>query len=111
MTETNMPLIELLQKHDEGDFLRAVTETVLQTLMEHDVDGTIGAGRYERGEGRHTYRNGCRDRKLKTRMGALNLLVPQAMELSGISKSTVFKLCKGIDERVHEFLDRPLTVE
>ena len=30
MTETNMPLIELLQKHDEGDFLRAGTEAVLQ---------------------------------------------------------------------------------
>ena len=29
-----MPLIELLQKHDEGDFLRAVTEAVLQTLMD-----------------------------------------------------------------------------
>ena len=49
MTETNMPLIELLQKHDEGNFLRAVTEAVLQTLMEHDVEGMIGAGRYERG--------------------------------------------------------------
>ena len=48
MTETNMPLNELLQKHDEGDFLRAVTEAVLQTLMKHDVDGIIGAGRYER---------------------------------------------------------------
>jgi transposase-like protein len=154
MTETNMPLIELLQKHDEGDFLRAVTEAVLQTLMEHDVDGMIGAGRYERGEGRQTYRNGYRDRELKTRMGALNLRVPklrtgsyfpgfleprrtsekalvaviqeawiggvstrkvddlvQAMGLSGISKSTVSKLCKDIDERVHEFLDRPLAGE
>jgi len=29
--------------------------------------------------------------------------------LSGISKSTVSKLCKDIDERVGEFLDRPLT--
>jgi transposase-like protein len=35
----------------------------------------------------------------------------QAMGLSGISKSTVSKLCKDIDERVHEFLDRPLTGE
>jgi hypothetical protein len=26
MTETNMTLIDLLQKHDEGDFLRAMTE-------------------------------------------------------------------------------------
>jgi len=33
----------------------------------------------------------------------------QAMGLSGISKSTVSKLCKDIDERVAEFLNRPLT--
>jgi putative transposase len=31
------------------------------------------------------------------------------MGLSGISKSQVSKLCKDIDERVHAFLDRPLT--
>ncbi len=30
------------------------------------------------------------------------------MGLSGISKSTVSKLCKDIDERVTAFLDRPL---
>ncbi len=35
----------------------------------------------------------------------------QAMGLSGISKSTVLKLCKDIDERVGEFLNRPLTGE
>ena len=33
----------------------------------------------------------------------------QAMGLSGISKSPVSKLCKDIDERVGEFLNRPLT--
>src|ERR1700761_6716834 len=32
----------------------------------------------------------------------------QAMGLSGISKSSVSKLCKDIDERVSAFLDRPL---
>ncbi|HTO63377.1 MAG TPA: IS256 family transposase [Bradyrhizobium sp.] len=32
-----------------------------------------------------------------------------AMGLAGISKSTVSKLCKDIDERVGAFLDRPLT--
>ena len=134
--------------------MRAVTEGVLQTLMEHDVEGVIGAGRYERVDGRQTCRNGYRDRELKTRMGALNLRVPklrtgsyfpgfpeprrtsekalvaaiqeawiggvstrqvdelvQVMGLSGISKSTVSKLCKDIDERVHEFLGRPLAGE
>ena len=35
----------------------------------------------------------------------------QAMGLSGISKSTVSKLCKDIDERVAAFLDRPLVGE
>ena len=33
----------------------------------------------------------------------------QAMGLSGISKSTVSKLCKDIDDRVNAFLERPLT--
>ncbi len=32
----------------------------------------------------------------------------QAMGLNGISKSTVSKLCKNIDDRVNAFLDRPL---
>ncbi len=35
----------------------------------------------------------------------------QAMGLSGISKSTVSKLCKEIDERVSSFLERPLEGE
>jgi len=33
----------------------------------------------------------------------------QAMGLTGISKSSVSNLCKDIDDRVHEFPDRPLT--
>jgi putative transposase len=35
----------------------------------------------------------------------------QAMGLIGISKSTVSKLCKDIDERVNSFLERPLEGE
>ena len=35
----------------------------------------------------------------------------QAMGLSGISRSTVSKLCKDIDERVGAFLERPLAGE
>ena len=154
MTKTTMPLADLVAKHDDGDFLRAVAESVLQLIMEADVDGVIGAGRHERAEGRTTYRNGYRDRSLDTRLGTLNLRVPklrqgsyfpgfleprrtsekalvaviqeawingvstrrvdelvQAMGLSGISKSTVSKMCKDIDERVGEFLNRPLTGE
>ncbi len=48
MTEDRLPLNELLQKAGDGDFLRAVAESVLQLLMEADVEGLIGAGRHER---------------------------------------------------------------
>lgn len=54
MTETILPLIELLRKQDGGDFLRSVAEAVPRRLMEHDVDGVVGAGRYERVDGRQT---------------------------------------------------------
>src|SRR5881227_3399920 len=154
MTDARLPLAELLKKAGETDFLRAVAEAVLQLLMESDVEGLIGAGRYERSAERLNYRNGFRERALDTRLGTLQLRVPklrqgsyfppfleprkvsekalvaviqeawiggvstrrvddlvQAMGLSGISKSTVSKLCKDIDERVNAFLARPLEGE
>jgi hypothetical protein len=48
MTEDRLLLNELLQKAGDGDFLRAVAESLLQLLMEADVEGLIGAGRHER---------------------------------------------------------------
>lgn len=56
MTDERMALIELLQKSGEADFLRAVAETVLQILMEADVEGVIGAGRHKRSAERLNYR-------------------------------------------------------
>jgi putative transposase len=70
MTEGRLPLSELLEKAGDGDFLRSVAEAVLQMLMEADVDGLIGAGRYERSGERTTWRNGHRDRVLDTRLGS-----------------------------------------
>jgi transposase-like protein len=119
-----MALIKALQKADDANFLRSLAETVLQILMEADIEG-IGAGRYERSGERSTWRNGYRDRTLDTRLGQLNLRIiqeawiagvsarkvddlVQAMGLSGISRSQVSKLCKEIDERVGAFLKRPL---
>jgi putative transposase len=77
MTEERMALIELLEKADDGDFLRAVAEAVLQLLMEADVESVIGAGRHERSETRLNYRNGHRPRSLDTRLGSLQLRIPK----------------------------------
>src|SRR5262249_60126376 len=77
MTEERLALAELLEKAGEGDFLRAVAEAVLQLLMEADVEGLIGAGRYERSGERSTWRNGYRERTLDTRLGSLQLRIPK----------------------------------
>ena len=77
MTDDRLPLAELMAKTGDGDFLRSVAESVLQIIMEADVDGLIGAGRHERSGDRSTWRNGYRDRALDTRLGTLNLKIPK----------------------------------
>jgi hypothetical protein len=76
MIDERLPLAELLAKAGDGDFLRSVAEAVVQLRMETDVEGVIGAGRHERSGERTTYRNGYRDRTLDTRLGALQLRIP-----------------------------------
>ena len=77
MTETTLPLAELLAKAGTPDFLRQAAEAVVQMLMEADVEGQIGAARHERTDERTTYRNGYRDRALDTRLGTLQLRIPK----------------------------------
>lgn len=77
MTDDTMPLLERLQKRGGGDFLKELAEAVLQRLMEFEVEGLVGAGRYERSDGRATHRNGYRERELETRLGTLELKIPK----------------------------------
>ncbi len=62
---------------DDPSFLGAIVERVVQELLEAEMTEHIGAAPYERGEGRTGYRNGHKPRTLRTRVGTLNLLVPQ----------------------------------
>ncbi len=48
MAEERLTLAELLEKAGDRDFLRSVAEAMPQLLMDADVDGLIGAWRYER---------------------------------------------------------------
>ena len=77
MTDERMAFLELLRNGGGGDFLKDLAETMLQRLMEWDVEGQIGAGRYERNDGRTTHRNGYRERDLETRLGTLELKIPK----------------------------------
>jgi putative transposase len=77
MTEERLVLAELLEKVGDRDFLRAVAEAVRQLLMETDVEGLIGAGRYERSGERSTWRSRYRDRMIDSRLGSLQLRIPK----------------------------------
>ena len=41
MTDDRMALIEAIQKADDGNFLRALAETVLQIIMDADVEALV----------------------------------------------------------------------
>ncbi len=69
-------MIDLAEKHAEGDFLREVGEWTLQRLKEMEVEARIGAKPHERTEDRSSRRNGYRQRALETRAGTMNLNIP-----------------------------------
>jgi hypothetical protein len=58
MTKPSMNLAELLEKRDDGDFLRVIAEAVLQLIMETDGAGLIG-----RPARRLKWRNGISGRR------------------------------------------------
>jgi len=65
---------------DKPDFLREIVERMLQELLEAEMTEHIGAAPYERSEARRGHRNGHKPRTLRTRVGTLNLAVPQDRE-------------------------------
>ncbi len=62
---------------EDGDFLRPVVRTVIQEFLEAEMAEAIGAQKGERVEGRLSYRSGYYPRSLITRVGKLELRVPQ----------------------------------
>jgi transposase-like protein len=62
---------------DDPGFLRDLVERAVQTILEEEMSAHLGAERYERSGERRGYRNGYKPRTLTTRVGTLELLVPQ----------------------------------
>jgi transposase-like protein len=154
MTETNVTVDQGLMRElfsGDGGGVAKLMESMLNQVLSAQADEAAGAGRYERSEGRTSYRSGTRVRTLYTRVGTLTLQVPQlrdgsfcpeifkryqrseqafvlAMmemvvqgvstrkvaaiteELCGVevSKSTVSRLCDGLDVRLRAFNERRL---
>ena len=65
---------------DDPSFLREIVERVVQQILEAEMSEHIGAAPYERTDERTGQRNGYKPRTLRSRVGTLNLLVPQDRE-------------------------------
>jgi transposase-like protein len=62
---------------DDPGFLRDLVTRTLQTILDEELTAHLGATRYERTEDRTGYRNGYKPRTLTTRVGRIELRVPQ----------------------------------
>lgn len=61
----------------DTQFLREIVQKTVQETLEAEMDKLLGAGRYERSGNRTGYRSGYYERTLITRVGAIELRVPQ----------------------------------
>lgn len=73
------PEIKALLKEDE-DFLRPLMRAALQEVLEAEMSQALGASKGERRAERLGYRSGYYSRNLVTRVGTLELRVPQDRE-------------------------------
>lgn len=85
MITTREQMLALLQ-NDDG--IRALLQATVQTVLEAEMDEALGAGRGERTAERRGYRSGHYRRRLITRVGTLELRVPQDRE--GLFSTEVF---------------------
>lgn len=61
----------------QRDFLKPLVQEVVQQVLEAEMVEAAGADRHERTDGRRSYRSGYYQRGLITRIGKLELRVPQ----------------------------------
>ncbi|OIN33601.1 hypothetical protein AO411_2028245 [Salmonella enterica subsp. enterica serovar Sarajane] len=72
MADHGMTFSDPLMQPGGEDFLRELTEFMLNRIMEADIT--------QRSNGRETYRNGYLDRQYNTRLGTLDLRIPKLRE-------------------------------
>lgn len=86
-----MGLVKEMQKVllDDTDFLRVLVQENLQKIIKSEFENNIQAMPYERTDSRQGYRNGKYGRKIKTRVGTLELDVIR--DRDGIFSTELFR--------------------
>jgi putative transposase len=76
--KSSISMAELKQAlENDGDFLKPLVQKVVQEVLEAEMEETVGAAKGQRSEQRCGYRSGYYGRGLITRVGKLELRVPQ----------------------------------
>lgn len=83
--QTREQMLALLQ---DEEAIKQLLQTTIQTTLEAEMDEALGAGKGERSDARRGYRSGHYQRRLTTRVGTLELRVPQDRE--GLFSTEVF---------------------
>ena len=89
-------LMPLLIGDNKQEGFRYIGEKILNSLLEKEFETFVGASKYERNEERKDYRNGHKERMLKTTLGELNLLRPYARY--GTFETKLFENYSRIDK-------------
>jgi len=72
-----LELLEVLKAAGVDERVRIAAQSMYQALIDAEAEGVIGAGFWERTEGRTAVRNGSRQRLLSTTAGDLELRIPK----------------------------------
>ena len=95
-----MEILDLIRNYITAngsvEALKAVIESFLNAVMEEEAKQQCGSEYYERSDSRKNYRNGTRERKLKTPNGTLTLQKPQLRDIP--FHTTIFQNYSRVDE-------------
>ena len=80
-----------------GDAVRDLVRSMLQEILEEEMTEALGAAKSERTSDRPGYRSGCCKRHLTTRVGQVELRVPQ--DRNGASGTELFERCERSERR------------
>jgi putative transposase len=102
MTQDHSALLaqlDALKSADAGAVFAELIRAGLQQLIEAEATATIGAGRYERTEGRAVHRNGHRPKTVSTTAGDIEVQIPKLR--AGSFFPSLLERRRRIDRALH----------
>ena len=87
---TSEPEVIRLRRNIETQMRRRILEAI-ELVLEEELTGALGTGRYERGAARRGYRNGHQTRRITTAVGAQMLEIPRGRMVDPDGSSREFR--------------------